>query len=49
MRDIPFSAIYFPTYAHLKSAFTNKDTGNVGTGRLFMAGFIAGEGRGPPR
>ncbi|XP_053118684.1 electrogenic aspartate/glutamate antiporter SLC25A13, mitochondrial isoform X1 [Hemicordylus capensis] len=41
LRDIPFSAIYFPCYAHLKSAFANED-GQVGPGYLLLAGAIAG-------
>uniref|UniRef100_A0A8C3SCF3 Solute carrier family 25 member 13 n=1 Tax=Chelydra serpentina TaxID=8475 RepID=A0A8C3SCF3_CHESE len=41
LRDIPFSAIYFPCYAHLKTAFANED-GQVSAGSLLMAGSIAG-------
>ncbi|XP_019364003.1 PREDICTED: calcium-binding mitochondrial carrier protein Aralar2 [Gavialis gangeticus] len=41
LRDIPFSAIYFPCYAHLKSALTNED-GRIGPGNLLLAGSIAG-------
>ncbi|XP_030056677.1 electrogenic aspartate/glutamate antiporter SLC25A13, mitochondrial isoform X2 [Microcaecilia unicolor] len=41
LRDIPFSAIYFPCYAHLKSAFANED-GRVSPGYLLLAGTIAG-------
>ena len=25
LRDVPFSAIYFPTYAHTKSLFADQD------------------------
>lgn len=25
LRDIPFSAIYFPVYAHTKAAFADED------------------------
>lgn len=25
LRDVPFSAIYFPTYAHTKAAFADED------------------------
>ncbi|XP_015667072.2 calcium-binding mitochondrial carrier protein Aralar2 [Protobothrops mucrosquamatus] len=41
LRDIPFSAIYFPCYAHTKSAFAYED-GHVGPGYLLLAGAIAG-------
>ncbi|KAI1242730.1 hypothetical protein IHE44_0000273 [Lamprotornis superbus] len=41
LRDIPFSAIYFPCYAHLKASFTNED-GRVSPGNLLLAGSIAG-------
>ncbi|KAM9307829.1 electrogenic aspartate/glutamate antiporter SLC25A13, mitochondrial [Gastrophryne carolinensis] len=41
LRDIPFSAIYFPCYAHMKSAFSNED-GSVSPGYLLLAGAIAG-------
>ncbi|XP_026087371.1 calcium-binding mitochondrial carrier protein Aralar2 isoform X2 [Carassius auratus] len=41
LRDIPFSAIYFPCYAHAKAALTDED-GRVGPGRLFLAGALAG-------
>ncbi|KAK2886984.1 hypothetical protein Q8A67_015212 [Cirrhinus molitorella] len=40
LRDIPFSAIYFPCYAHTK-ALTDED-GRVGPGRLLLAGALAG-------
>lgn len=42
LRDIPFSAIYFPCYAHMKSAFASED-GQVGPGYLLLAGAIAGK------
>ncbi|XP_054847649.1 electrogenic aspartate/glutamate antiporter SLC25A13, mitochondrial [Eublepharis macularius] len=41
LRDIPFSAIYFPCYAHMKSWFASED-GRVGPGYLLLAGAIAG-------
>lgn len=41
MRDIPFSAIYFPTYAHTKELFTNEDGYNNPVTLLF-AGALAG-------
>uniref|UniRef100_A0A8C5MQE1 Solute carrier family 25 member 13 n=1 Tax=Leptobrachium leishanense TaxID=445787 RepID=A0A8C5MQE1_9ANUR len=41
LRDIPFSAIYFPCYAHLKSSFANED-GRVSPGYLLLAGALAG-------
>uniref|UniRef100_A0A8C1U721 Solute carrier family 25 member 13 n=1 Tax=Cyprinus carpio TaxID=7962 RepID=A0A8C1U721_CYPCA len=41
LRDIPFSAIYFPCYAHTKAALTDND-GRVGPGRLLLAGVLAG-------
>ncbi|XP_042328688.1 calcium-binding mitochondrial carrier protein Aralar2 isoform X2 [Sceloporus undulatus] len=41
LRDIPFSAIYFPCYAHMKSAFASED-GRVSPGSLLLAGAIAG-------
>ncbi|XP_056656587.1 electrogenic aspartate/glutamate antiporter SLC25A13, mitochondrial isoform X2 [Monodelphis domestica] len=41
LRDIPFSAIYFPCYAHLKASFTNDD-GRISPGSLLLAGAIAG-------
>lgn len=42
LRDIPFSAIYFPCYAHLKASFANED-GRVSPGNLLLAGSIAGK------
>ncbi|XP_069839016.1 electrogenic aspartate/glutamate antiporter SLC25A12, mitochondrial isoform X2 [Dendropsophus ebraccatus] len=41
LRDIPFSAIYFPVYAHCKSQFTDEE-GHIGALRLLTAGAIAG-------
>uniref|UniRef100_A0A4W4HDG3 EF-hand domain-containing protein n=1 Tax=Electrophorus electricus TaxID=8005 RepID=A0A4W4HDG3_ELEEL len=41
LRDIPFSAIYFPCYAHVKAALAD-DEGRVGPGRLLLAGAVAG-------
>ncbi|XP_075067876.1 electrogenic aspartate/glutamate antiporter SLC25A13, mitochondrial [Mixophyes fleayi] len=41
LRDIPFSAIYFPCYAHMKSCFAGED-GRVSPGYLLLAGAIAG-------
>lgn len=40
---VPFSAIYFPTYAHLKSdLFGESPTRKIGVGQLLLAGAIAG-------
>ncbi|XP_028292633.1 calcium-binding mitochondrial carrier protein Aralar1-like [Gouania willdenowi] len=41
LRDIPFSAIYFPVYAHTKTALANED-GSLGPLQLLTAGAIAG-------
>lgn len=41
LRDIPFSAIYFPVYAHAKLA-TADENGHNGPGSLFCSAFIAG-------
>lgn len=41
LRDIPFSAIYFPAYAHLKPKFAD-DTGYNSPMSLLVAGAIAG-------
>ena len=41
LRDIPFSAIYFPAYAHLKPMFQD-DTGYNSPLSLLTAGAIAG-------
>ena len=42
LRDISFSAIYFPAYAHLKIYFGG-EKGKLNPAQLFLAGFIAGE------
>ncbi|OJJ44899.1 hypothetical protein ASPZODRAFT_134315 [Penicilliopsis zonata CBS 506.65] len=43
LRDVPFSAIYFPTYAHLKSdLFGETPTQKLGIVQLLTAGAIAG-------
>jgi len=41
LRDVPFSAIYFPSYAHLKTWFAD-DTGYNSLSSIFLAGAIAG-------
>ena len=41
LRDIPFSAIYFPVYAHMKLALAD-ESGYLGPAQLFTAGFVAG-------
>ncbi|XP_021341671.1 calcium-binding mitochondrial carrier protein Aralar1-like isoform X1 [Mizuhopecten yessoensis] len=41
LRDIPFSAIYFPAYAHLKKAFADEN-GYNSPGTLLMAATCAG-------
>lgn len=41
LRDIPFSMIYFPTYAHMKKKLSDEKGHNSPTS-LFIAGFIAG-------
>lgn len=41
LRDIPFSAIYFPAYAHLKTSFADEQ-GRLGPLQLLTAGAIAG-------
>jgi solute carrier family 25 (mitochondrial aspartate/glutamate transporter), member 12/13 len=42
-RDVPFSAIYFPTYAHLKKdVFGESPTKKLGVLQLLTAGAIAG-------
>jgi len=40
LRDIPYSAIYFPAYSTLKDCFTSKD-GSLSIGYTLLAGFIA--------
>lgn len=42
LRDIPFSAIYFPAYAHLKTQFADEQ-GRLGPLQLLTAGAIAGK------
>lgn len=42
LRDIPFSAIYFPAYAHCKLKFADVD-GHNSPGSLLAAACIAGE------
>jgi solute carrier family 25 aspartate/glutamate transporter 12/13 len=43
LRDIPFSAIYFPAYAHLKKdVFGESKTKSLGILQLLTAGAIAG-------
>ncbi|XP_067372415.1 electrogenic aspartate/glutamate antiporter SLC25A12, mitochondrial-like isoform X2 [Channa argus] len=41
LRDIPFSAIYFPVYAHCKEKLADEE-GRVGAIQLLTAGAIAG-------
>ncbi|KAG5262180.1 hypothetical protein AALO_G00293100 [Alosa alosa] len=41
LRDIPFSAIYFPAYAHMKKEFADEH-GRLGPLQLLAAGAIAG-------
>ncbi|XP_062862018.1 electrogenic aspartate/glutamate antiporter SLC25A12, mitochondrial-like [Trichomycterus rosablanca] len=41
LRDIPFSAIYFPVYAHAKTKLAD-DEGRLGALQLLTAGAIAG-------
>ena len=41
LRDIPFSAIYFPAYAHLKKALSEED-GHLPIQYALLAGFLAG-------
>lgn len=43
LRDVPFSAIYFPTYAHLKKDYFGEGPDKqLGIGQLLAAGAIAG-------
>ncbi|KAK0635390.1 mitochondrial carrier domain-containing protein [Bombardia bombarda] len=43
LRDVPFSAIYFPTYSHLKrDVFGESSTKKLGVLQLLTAGAIAG-------
>ncbi|XP_026768961.3 electrogenic aspartate/glutamate antiporter SLC25A12, mitochondrial isoform X1 [Pangasianodon hypophthalmus] len=41
LRDIPFSAIYFPVYAHTKTELADEE-GRLGAAQLLLAGAIAG-------
>ncbi|TKS88559.1 Calcium-binding mitochondrial carrier protein [Collichthys lucidus] len=41
LRDIPFSAIYFPCYAHFKAHLTEED-GRIGPVKMLFAGALAG-------
>uniref|UniRef100_A0A8C2ZPD9 Solute carrier family 25 member 13 n=1 Tax=Cyclopterus lumpus TaxID=8103 RepID=A0A8C2ZPD9_CYCLU len=41
LRDIPFSAIYFPCYAHLKAHLSEAD-GRIGPAKMLFAGALAG-------
>ena len=41
LRDIPFSAIYFPAYAHSK-VFLSDEDGHLPLPMTLLAGFIAG-------
>uniref|UniRef100_A0A8D0CY58 Solute carrier family 25 member 13 n=1 Tax=Sander lucioperca TaxID=283035 RepID=A0A8D0CY58_SANLU len=41
LRDIPFSAIYFPCYAHIKAHLTEED-GRIGPAKMLFAGALAG-------
>lgn len=41
LRDIPFSAIYFPAYAHMKT-LTSDENGHNSPGSLFVSAFISG-------
>ncbi|XP_069373023.1 electrogenic aspartate/glutamate antiporter SLC25A13, mitochondrial isoform X2 [Paralichthys olivaceus] len=40
LRDIPFSAIYFPSYAHIKAYLTEED-GRIGPAKMLFAGALA--------
>ncbi|XP_071385412.1 electrogenic aspartate/glutamate antiporter SLC25A13, mitochondrial [Centroberyx affinis] len=41
LRDIPFSAIYFPCYAHTK-AYLSEEDGTIGPAKMLFAGALAG-------
>jgi len=41
LRDVPFSAIYFPAYAHMKQ-YTADENGHCGPASLFISAFTAG-------
>ena len=47
LRDIPFSAIYFPTYAHCKLKFADQD-GHNSPVSLLTSAVIAGKARSAP-
>ena len=42
LRDIPFSAIYFPLYATLKQKFIDQNNGVLATSDIMLAGTMAG-------
>lgn len=42
LRDIPFSAIYFPVYAHMKLNTADQETGVNSLGSLLGSALIAG-------
>lgn len=42
LRDVPFSAIYFPAYAHNKLFFSDAN-GHNSPGSLLVSAMIAGE------
>jgi solute carrier family 25 aspartate/glutamate transporter 12/13 len=42
LRDIPFSAIYFPLYATLKQRFVDQNNGVLDTKEIMLAGTMAG-------
>ncbi|KAJ1921381.1 mitochondrial aspartate-glutamate transporter agc1 [Mycoemilia scoparia] len=42
LRDIPFSAIYFPTYAHIKKNIFHEETRQLGITDLLISGALAG-------
>jgi solute carrier family 25 (mitochondrial aspartate/glutamate transporter), member 12/13 len=43
LRDVPFSMVYFPTYAHMKSdVFGESATNQIGIAQLVVAGAVAG-------
>ncbi|XP_038581281.1 calcium-binding mitochondrial carrier protein Aralar2 isoform X1 [Micropterus salmoides] len=41
LRDIPFSGIYFPCYAHIK-AYLSEEDGRIGPAKMLFAGALAG-------
>ena len=42
LRDIPFSAIYFPLYATLKQKFIDQNNGVLAMSDIMLAGTMAG-------